>query len=705
MNNYAKFNNGNSDYLNYIKRSNMFLNQMNRAQNNQQGASSTYIIPYKKHPNTNLNYFQYKSSSPSRSPSLIRKKKTLVLDLDETLVHSSFTPPPRQPDISFSVNFDGINRMIYVLKRPHVEEFLNILSNIYEIIIFTASISQYADFVINKIDTYHVVKNRLFRQHCIFDKGLFIKDLTKLGRDLKDVIIIDNNPVSYALNQDNGIPIPTWYENLQDNELMKLIPILKYLSKIDDVRPIIKQIANRGNDKIDFNVVNQILNGGQNNIKLYNNNYVNNYVNTNTFIWSNGKIENNVNSNEYQNMLNYVDKYYQQHGIKITDSLSNMTLNDIKKYNNGISYENSSNNNFILPKNNLNQGNLNSNYRGSYGSYPANFIQNNEQYNNKELNTNVSNYATNNPQNIYKINSNNFIYYSNGNRENNINNINSNNIKIIYTNNNKYSNENKYLGVQEQLYNQNYNQNNLRTRTPDFFSAKQKVYKNDDVINLKEENRSKFTTNHGENSSNNIKLLNNYLTSNNEAVENNHRYLVNTKRNNAFKVTKITPNNIIPEKLNYEDIFLKRSSVNTNSSYLFRNKNNYIKEDNLKNYEKNPYNNNHPTIGIIKPTLTRNFSDSNLHKNNMNTNITLNAFSSLLNKDSNTNKNLNNYFVDNIKNRNNASLDNKYNYGYGYDNNINLYERENNFMKNKDQNDLLKSSGFYPKINLDYIYD
>lgn len=63
-----------------------------------------------------------------------------------------------------------------------------------------------------------------------------MKDLSRLGRDLKDVIIIDNSPSAYMFQQENAIPIISWYQNKSDKELIKLIPILTNLAKVDDVR-------------------------------------------------------------------------------------------------------------------------------------------------------------------------------------------------------------------------------------------------------------------------------------------------------------------------------------------------------------------------------------------------------------------------------------------------------------------------------------
>ena len=71
-------------------------------------------------------------------------KKTLILDLDETLVHSSFNPP-ENPDLTLPVEIDGSINHVYVLVRPGTLEFLEVLSEYYEIVIFTASMQKYAE--------------------------------------------------------------------------------------------------------------------------------------------------------------------------------------------------------------------------------------------------------------------------------------------------------------------------------------------------------------------------------------------------------------------------------------------------------------------------------------------------------------------------------------------------------------------------------
>ena len=208
--------------------------------------------------NTQIKYLPEKSY-------VLSKRKTLFLDLDETLVHSNFKTFYSKEDIVFDMLYDGKKHTIHVLKRPYVDEFLDKVSNLFELVIFTASISDYANPLLNKLDPNRRISYRLFREHCTSSGNLFIKDLRKVGRNLKDVIIIDNNPISYLYNKDNGIPISTWHSFQNDKELIKLIPLLELLSKCDDVRTIIKKVVN-GN-YVNFHEVNKLLNPRNNNDK------------------------------------------------------------------------------------------------------------------------------------------------------------------------------------------------------------------------------------------------------------------------------------------------------------------------------------------------------------------------------------------------------------------------------------------------------
>ena len=191
-------------------------------------------------------------------------KKTLILDLDETLVHSSFKPINynntfHKPDIFLSIDFRGNTHNVYVLKRPYVNEFLKEMNKIYNIIIFTASVKEYANPLLNVLDNEKIIKKRFFREDCcIGTTGKFIKDLKKLNMNLKDLILVDNNPISYSYNICNGVPIKTWHYDKTDQELIKLIPVLQFLANVNDVRDYIPKIV--VNDEIDFRKINLMIN-------------------------------------------------------------------------------------------------------------------------------------------------------------------------------------------------------------------------------------------------------------------------------------------------------------------------------------------------------------------------------------------------------------------------------------------------------------
>ena len=111
------------------------------------------------------------------------------------------------------------------------------MSKIYEIVIFTASLSQYAQPLINQLDKDSVGFSQLYREHCTFYNNIyFVKDLSKLGRELKNIIFVDNSSSAYMFQPENAIPITSWYQNPHDKELYKLIPFLAKLADVEDVR-------------------------------------------------------------------------------------------------------------------------------------------------------------------------------------------------------------------------------------------------------------------------------------------------------------------------------------------------------------------------------------------------------------------------------------------------------------------------------------
>jgi RNA polymerase II subunit A small phosphatase-like protein len=166
-------------------------------------------------------------------------RKTVVLDLDETLVHSSFKPVEKA-DITLNVDIEGQLCVIYVLVRPFVASFIKRMSKHYEVVVFTASLSKYAEPLVKELDPEGVCVYKLFREHCTFYNNAFVKDLTRLGRPMTDIIIVDNSPVAYLFQPENAMPAVSWYEDPSDEELPRLATILEYLAYEDDVRKVIR---------------------------------------------------------------------------------------------------------------------------------------------------------------------------------------------------------------------------------------------------------------------------------------------------------------------------------------------------------------------------------------------------------------------------------------------------------------------------------
>ncbi|CAF1786734.1 CTD small phosphatase-like protein 2 [Brassica napus] len=175
---------------------------------------------------------------------------SLVLDLDETLVHSSLEPCG-EVDFTFTVHFNEEEHMVYVRCRPHLKEFMERVSRLFEIIIFTASQSIYAEQLLNVLDPKRkLFRHRVYRDSCVFFDGNYLKDLSVLGRDLSRVIIVDNSPQAFGFQVENGVPIESWFDDPSDKELLHLLPFLEGLIGAEDVRPMIAKKFNL-KEKID----------------------------------------------------------------------------------------------------------------------------------------------------------------------------------------------------------------------------------------------------------------------------------------------------------------------------------------------------------------------------------------------------------------------------------------------------------------------
>ncbi|KAL9103610.1 MAG: hypothetical protein Q9163_001374 [Psora crenata] len=194
---------------------------------------------------------------PPLQPEL-QGRKCLVLDLDETLVHSSFKIL-HNADFTIPVEIEGQFHNVYVIKRPGVDQFMKRVGELYEVVVFTASVSKYGDPLLDQLDINKVVHHRLFRESCYHHQGNYVKvshtaarrfscaiahirqDLSQVGRDLRETIIIDNSPTSYIFHPQHAVPISSWFSDAHDNELLDLIPVLEDLagSSVRDVSMVL----------------------------------------------------------------------------------------------------------------------------------------------------------------------------------------------------------------------------------------------------------------------------------------------------------------------------------------------------------------------------------------------------------------------------------------------------------------------------------
>ena len=111
---------------------------------------------------------------------------------------------------------------------------------LFELVVFTASSSDYANQIVDILDSTNCIASRLTREHCICREGDFVKDLSLLGRKLESVVLIDNASESFVLQPQNGIECAPYFRDSDDKEFQNIIPFLQYLAKKDDVRKYTK---------------------------------------------------------------------------------------------------------------------------------------------------------------------------------------------------------------------------------------------------------------------------------------------------------------------------------------------------------------------------------------------------------------------------------------------------------------------------------
>ena len=251
--------------------------------NSIQEKSCDSIIELEKEITPKLSQYSAKKEKLSLNQILFNEKltkKTLILDLDETLVYVSDVKiensPLKQIPFEYYVldeNENNINQMInvenqtieqangYLIVRPGYNKFISEIKKYFdEIFIFTSSQYSYAEEIIKLIDKNKIISKIYSRKDCSFYNDIFYKDLNKIKKDLSRTIIVDNFPEAYLLQHFNGLPIPPFMGDPNDNELLKLMPILEQLSKVKDVRNYIRQIISNDGQSIIFNKAYELLN-------------------------------------------------------------------------------------------------------------------------------------------------------------------------------------------------------------------------------------------------------------------------------------------------------------------------------------------------------------------------------------------------------------------------------------------------------------
>ncbi|KAJ3433302.1 scp1-like small phosphatase 4-related [Anaeramoeba flamelloides] len=180
-----------------------------------------------------------------------RGKITLCLDLDLTLIYSQFTPFEGY-EFTFTLQNENGTHNVYVKKRPFLEEFLTRCSELFEVVLFTASQRAYAEKILNWLDPDRtLIRYRLYRNACSMFLGNYLKDLSLLNRDINSIIIVDDVPASFCFHKPNALQIPPFTMkpingqkslDISDNQLQIIMKILLQIAKNGNVIKTISQI-------------------------------------------------------------------------------------------------------------------------------------------------------------------------------------------------------------------------------------------------------------------------------------------------------------------------------------------------------------------------------------------------------------------------------------------------------------------------------
>ncbi|TNJ27418.1 Nuclear LIM interactor-interacting factor 1 [Giardia muris] len=169
------------------------------------------------------------------------QKHLLCLDIDETLIHSWIRTDQtrRHEDFFISVKQGEQTHHFSVKVRPGLETFLEGLFELYDLAVFTYAVKDYGDSIVDKIDPCNLIRYRLYRRHCVKyaldGKFTIVKDLTRIGKPLSNILLVDNSESAGLWQQNNFILVPSFYGDPNDRVLFELKDLLEHLHSSSDI--------------------------------------------------------------------------------------------------------------------------------------------------------------------------------------------------------------------------------------------------------------------------------------------------------------------------------------------------------------------------------------------------------------------------------------------------------------------------------------
>jgi RNA polymerase II subunit A small phosphatase-like protein len=180
-------------------------------------------------------------------------KPLIILDIDETLIHTESVPLEYEKHYDYDFKFKGLGKSFYYTKkRPFLDQFLNYVFESFDVAIWTAAGEDYALEILkginidkSKLKFFYTQENCTIKLSYDYSDYYGVKNLNKLkkkGYNLDKVLIVDDKSETAVNNYGNLIQVKPFTDDLDDTELLKLI---SYLETIKD-EPNYRRIEKRG---------------------------------------------------------------------------------------------------------------------------------------------------------------------------------------------------------------------------------------------------------------------------------------------------------------------------------------------------------------------------------------------------------------------------------------------------------------------------